>query len=176
MWRRIWKVIESAYSSLCGRSSSYGYLSKAQGVNMINSVDIIKKYEGFRSEAYKCPAGVMTIGFGSTKYADGSPVKKGDTITEDTAEGLLIDYLNKNVRPYVESLGLTKDTQIAAVESLVYNIGWPAFSKSKCCAAIKAKDWETVFKNWDWVKCDGKFLLGLAKRRAEELNLFFRDL
>lgn len=166
------------FGFLSGRCSSSGCSSQTQEkeVTMINGVDIIKKYEGFRADAYKCPVGVWTIGFGSTKYADGTPVKKGDKISEDTAEGLLIDYLNKNVRPHIEELGLTADTQIAAVESLVYNIGWSAFSKSKCCKAIKEKDWETVFNNWNWLKGDGKFLLGLAKRRAEELNLFFKDL
>lgn len=143
---------------------------------MINGVDVIKKYEGFRSQAYKCPAGVWTIGYGSTTFADGTPVKKGDEISEETAEGLLVDYLNKNVRPHIEELGLKSDTQIAAVESLVYNIGWPSFSKSKCCKAIKEKDWETVFKNWDWNKASGKFMTGLAKRRTEEMYLFFKGI
>lgn len=142
---------------------------------MIYGVDLIKKYEGFKADAYKCPAGVWTIGFGSTTYADGSPVKKGDKITEDTAEGLLIDYLNKHVRLHLEGLSLN-ESQKAALESLIYNIGWGAFSKSNCYKAIKEKDWETVFKNWDWLKSNDKFLLGLAKRRAEELALFFKDL
>ena len=142
---------------------------------MIYGVDLIKKYEGFKADAYKCPAGVWTIGFGSTTYADGSPVKQGDAITEATADGLLIDYLNKHVRPHLEDLSLN-ESQKAALESLIYNIGWGAFSKSKCYKAIKEKDWETVFKNWDWLKGNDKFLLGLAKRRAEELALFFKDL
>ena len=159
-----------------GYLSSRGSLLKESKENkMIYGVDLIKKYEGFKADAYKCPAGVWTIGFGSTTYADGSPVKKGDEITEDTAEGLLIDYLNKHVRPHLEDLSLN-ESQKAALESLIYNIGWGAFSKSKCYKAIKEKDWETVFKNWDWLKSNDKFLLGLAKRRAEELALFFKDL
>ena len=36
---------------------------------------IIKKFEGFRAKPYRCPAGVATIGYGSTYYADGKPVK-----------------------------------------------------------------------------------------------------
>ena len=42
--------------------------------------DIIKEFEGFRSQAYKCSAGKWTIGYGSTLYEDGTPVKQGDTI------------------------------------------------------------------------------------------------
>lgn len=172
---RLIKILSSLF---CGShaSSTCSSVTSEEENKMISSVDLIEKYEGFRSQAYKCPAGVYTIGFGSTTYADGKPVKKGDEISKETAEGLLINYLDKNVRPYLSELGLTKDTQIAAVESLIYNIGWPAFSKSKCCKAIKEKDWETVFKNWDWCKASGKFLVGLAKRRAEELSLFFKDL
>ena len=146
---------------------------------MISGIDLIKKYEGFRLRAYPDPGThgkPYTIGYGSTKYADGSAVKKDDEISEPTAEGLLIDYLIKNVRPHLEELGELKECQIAALESLIYNIGWPAFAKSKCCKAIKEKDWETVFKNWDWCKASGKFLVGLAKRRAEELNMFFKDM
>ena len=142
---------------------------------MIYGVDLIKKYEGFRGEAYKCPAGVMTIGYGSTTYADGSPIKKGDKISEDTAEGLLIDYLNKNVRPHLEGLSLN-ESQKAALESLIYNIGWGSFSKSKCFKALKEKDWPTFIKEYDWFTGGGKFLMGLAKRRTEELSIFFKDL
>lgn len=142
---------------------------------MITGVDLIKKYEGFRSQAYKCPAGVWTIGFGSTVYADGSAVKKGDEISQATAEALLTDYLIKNVRPHFEGLDL-KECQKAALESLVYNIGWGAFSKSKCYKALKEKNWPTFIKEYDWFSGGGKFLMGLAKRRTEELALFFKDL
>ena len=47
-------------------------------------LNIIKKYEGCRLTAYKCPAGVYTIGYGHTKG-----VKKGDTITQQQADLLL---------------------------------------------------------------------------------------
>lgn len=137
--------------------------------------EIIKKYEGFSAKAYKCPASVCTIGYGNTTWADGTPVKMGQTITKEKAEALLNDYLIKNVRPKIADLKLKKNQQ-EALESLIYNVGWTSFSRSKCYKAIKNKDWETVFKNWDWVKCNGKFLLGLAKRRSEELSLFFKDL
>ena len=67
-------------------------------VSAMDGVELIKKYEGFVSKAYKCPAGVCTIGYGSTSWADGMPIKMGQTITQEKAEALLVDYLNKNVR------------------------------------------------------------------------------
>jgi lysozyme len=142
---------------------------------MSYAIDIIKKYEGLSLKAYKCPAGVWTIGYGTTVYPDGKPVKSGDVITKDYASALLLDYVINKIMPHIRDLDLT-DNQQAALCSLIYNIGWGAFSKSKCYKAIKTKDWETVYKNWDWCKANGKFLKGLAKRRAEELYLFFQDL
>lgn len=142
---------------------------------MTYAIDIIKKYEGLSLKAYKCPAGVWTIGYGTTVYPDGQKVKEGDVITKTKAEALLLDYVINKILPNIQDLNLTSN-QEAAVCSLVYNIGWPAFAKSKCYKAIKTRDWETVFKNWDWCKGSGRFLLGLAKRRAEEMALFFCDI
>ena len=142
---------------------------------MAYAIELIKKYEGLSLKAYKCPAGVATIGYGTTVYPDGKPVKMGDVITKEKAEALLLDYVINQILPDIRDLGLTSN-QEAAVCSLVYNIGMPAFKKSKCYKAIKTKDWETVFHNWDWCKGGGKFLKGLAKRRAEEMYLFFQDL
>lgn len=136
---------------------------------------LIKKYEGFSAEAYKCPAGVWTIGYGNTTWKDGTPVKQGDTITKKQAEDLLNHYIIHNIRPKIADLRLT-DYQYEALESLIYNIGWTAFSKSKCYKAIKARDWATAIKNWDWYSASRKPLNGLIKRRAEEIGMFFTEI
>ena len=140
----------------------------------MDGVELIKKYEGFRAQAYKCPVGLWTVGYGTTVYPDGTPVKKGDAVTKAKAEAYLVDYLNKKVRPYLKGLKL-KAGQQAAIESIVYNVG-NGFFRSKCFTAIKEKDWGTVYNNWDWIKGGGKVLPGLIKRRSEELYLFFKDL
>lgn len=137
--------------------------------------ELIKRYEGYSEKAYKCPAGIWTIGHGNTTWEDGTPVKKGDTITKEKAEALLNNYLIKNVRPKIADLKLTT-YQNEALESLIYNIGWSAFAKSKCYKAIKAKDWGTAFNNWDWISAGGKALNGLIKRRAEEIAMFFTEI
>jgi lysozyme len=136
---------------------------------------LIKKHEGFSENAYKCPAGIWTIGYGNTKWENGTPVKKGDTITKEKAEALLNHYLINNVRPKIADLQLT-EYQYEALESLIYNIGWTAFARSKCYKAIKAKDWGTAFNNWDWISAGGKVLNGLIKRRAEEIAMFFTEI
>lgn len=144
-------------------------------MQMSNYLEMIKRYEGCSLKAYLCPAHKWTIGYGVTVYPDGTPVKEGDIITQSKADALLLDYVINQILPHIRDLSLS-DNQEKALVSLLFNIGWPAFSKSKCYKAIKVKDWETVFKNWDWCKGDGKFLKGLAKRRAEEMFLFFQDI
>ena len=150
-------------------------LFKKKGKDMSYAIDVIKKYEGLSLKAYKCPAGVWTIGYGTTVYPDGTKVKQGDVITKDKAEALLLSYCINQIFPHINDLAIT-DSQQAALASLIYNIGWPAFARSKCYKAIKAKDWATAYQEWDWVKANGKVLLGLIKRRAEEKMLFFCDI
>lgn len=138
--------------------------------------ELIKKYEGLSLKPYKCPAGIWTIGYGTTVYPNGNKVKPTDEpITKDTASALLLNYVINEILPKIEDLHLT-DNQNKALVSLIYNIGWSAFAKSKCYKAIKTQDWETAFKNWDWIKGGGKVLKGLVKRRAEEMALFFGDI
>lgn len=130
---------------------------------------LIKKYEGCRLTAYKCPAGIWTIGYGTTVYPNGQPVKRGDKCTQAEADSLLEWYVKNKIQL---PSGINKN-QAKALQSLIYNIGQGAFDRSSLKKAIVAKDWKAVWKNWDWVTGGGKFLNGLAKRRAEELMLFF---
>lgn len=139
------------------------------------STDLIKKWEGCKLTAYKCPAGKWTIGYGNTTYEDGSSVKEGDKITQARAEQMLTSYLEKEVYPYLKGAGLS-DNQISAASSLIYNVGWSSFCRSKCWRAMKDKDWGEVYNNWDWIKASGKVMKGLIKRRAEELALFTKDI
>ena len=139
---------------------------------MIN-VDLIKDSEGFRGEAYKCPAGKWTIGYGSTFYQDKTPVKEGDTITRDKAEELLYWYCNTQVKYPKAKLS---DNQKSALCSLIYNIGQSAFDKSKCKKAIERSDWQTAYNEWDWIRANGKLMPGLVIRRQKEKRLFFEGL
>lgn len=132
---------------------------------------LIIKYEGFREKAYKCPAGIWTIGYGSTHYKDGSKVKAGDIISQEDALKLMYHYINTNIKHKLPS-GLNNN-QKEALYSLIYNIGINAFIRSSLYTAILKKDKKSIFKNWDWISADGRVMNGLIKRRAEELLLFF---
>lgn len=137
---------------------------------------LIKKYEGCRLQAYLCPAGVWTIGYGTTFYPDGTPVKAGDIITQTYADVLLNDYIDRHIRPLFTKFpyALT-ELQQSAVASLVYNVGESSFLRSKLYTAICDKDYSEICRQWDWYKADGKVLKGLVKRRVEELFTFMVD-
>lgn len=141
-----------------------------------NDMWLIKKYEGFSSKPYLCPAGVATIGYGTTHYSNGTKVTMQDKpISKEEADALLLHYVINEIEPYIRDLSLT-DNQREALQSLIYNIGAQAFLKSKCYKAIKNGDMCTAYVEWDWIKAGGKVLPGLIKRRAEEKYLFFCEI
>lgn len=134
-------------------------------------IELIKNYEGLKLKAYKCPAGVWTIGYGHTKN-----VKQGDVITEVQAEILLmydlIDFENvikKNVR-----IPLTQN-QFDALVSFCFNVGCGNFLKSTLLKKlIEGKIAEAAKEFLKWNKAGGKELAGLTKRRQEEMELFLK--
>ena len=133
-------------------------------------IELIKAHEGLRLDAYLCPAGVPTIGYGHTYN-----VKMGDRITEEQAERLLIGDLAVAERE-VNRYGLhLNQNQFDALVSFVYNIGAGNFRSSTLLKRLKADpndpDIANQFKRW--VYGGGKVLPGLVRRREEEAKLYF---
>lgn len=135
---------------------------------------LIEKYEGYKAEPYLCPAGKATIGFGTTFYEDGTPVKLSDKpISIARARELVKWYCENKIQYPRDDLN---ENQKSALCSLIYNIGQGAFNRSKCKKAIEAGDWQTAYKEWDWVTANGRIMPGLVLRRQEEKRLFFEGL
>src|SRR6478672_2673234 len=96
-----------------------------------NGIKFIEKEEGIRLKAYKCSAGVWTIGIGSTYYADGTKVKQGDKIALDQVYLIFKNVVREFELTVTRSITKTLDqNQFNALVSLCYNIGVGAFSKS----------------------------------------------
>lgn len=129
-------------------------------------VDLIKKFEGCKLSAYTCPAGVLTIGVGST----GPHVKPGMVITQDAADALLKKDLKRFELAVNGVAGdHTTQNQFDAMVSLAFNIGVSAFRSSTVARKHKAKNYEgaaEAFRMWN--KAGGKVLIGLVKRREAE--------
>ena len=133
----------------------------------------LKKFEGLRLKAYKCPAGVWTIGYGHT----GNDVHEGLSITEYKATELLISDLNKFEVGVSLALGDTKlnQHQFDALVDFAYNCGLGNLRKSTLLKKIKFNPEnyvgiEVEFKKWN--KGGGKVLPGLVKRREEEIRWY----
>ena len=137
---------------------------------------LIEHYESFRSKPYLCPAGIATIGFGSTYYADGKRVALTDNpINELQARSLMAATLkafelcvNKNCT------GLNQN-QFDALVDFAYNCGVGNFQSSTLLKKVKANPNDQTIRAefMKWNKGGGKVLNGLTKRRADEANLYF---
>lgn len=137
--------------------------------------DLIKKYEGFSPVAYRCPSGVLTIGYGTTIYPNGKKVRPGDTCTKEDAERYLAFYLENEVNRYLDKdFPDLKPGQREALQSLIYNWNWLGFRKSLLYTAIKKNNIAQICRQWDFgFKNDFK---GIYKRRTEELYLFIKEI
>ena len=132
--------------------------------------DLIKHFEGCKLEAYKCVAGVWTIGYGYTK-----DVQEGDVWDKEKAEFMLWRELEDEYEVYVNDLVTVpiNQSQFDALVSWVYNLGPANLKNSTMLKKLNAGEYEEVpsqMKKWN--KANGKVLEGLIRRRAAESLLF----
>ena len=141
-------------------------------------ISLIKKYEGCRLTAYKCPAGVWTIGYGNTFYENGSTVKPGDKITQERADQLFRNILEKKFVEPIRKLIVSdvNDNMFSAIVSFTYNVGRGNLKSSTLLKKVNANPYDQTisleFKKW--VKSAGKVLPGLVRRRESESDLYFK--
>jgi len=139
---------------------------------------LIKSWEALRLEAYHCSAGVCTIGWGSTSYTDGSPIKIGDKISEATAQ-TLFEYHLKKAEDGVSSALMkpVSDNEFSAMVSLCYNIGANAFRKSTLVKLLNLGEDKIAVADQFlvWIHSKGKIEKGLIKRRHDERLLFLKE-
>lgn len=141
-----------------------------------NAVRIIKKWEGCKLKAYTCPAGVVTIGFGSTRWFDGTAILIGMKITMQQAEELLKLEIDKCAKSLDNmNLGINQN-QFDAIVSFMFNCGIFGFKRSTLCKIIKSNpNSEAIKKEWArWCTSKGKVLKGLQNRRKDEIELYFQ--
>lgn len=139
-----------------------------------NGLDLIKEFEGCRLKAYKCPAGVWTIGYGHTGKVGDKPICEGMTITELMAETLLaidLQQFEQAINTLVKK-PLTQN-EFDALVSFVFNIGIGNFQKSTLLKLLNQGNFELAAERFlDWKYSKGKVLTGLKRRRIAEKILF----
>lgn len=128
-------------------------------------VELIKKYEGCRLRAYRCPAGVWTIGYGHT-----TSVRSCDVITQKQAD----DFLLQDLAKYEQLVNKFDDTyhwtqnEFDSLVSFAFNIG-NIIGLIKAGTRSKQQIADAILL---YNKAAGVTLPGLIKRRQEEHDLF----
>ena len=149
------------------RKQKFGGITK---MNISNEgISLIKKFEGCELEAYKCAAGVWTIGYGHTK-----DVREGMTISKEQADNMLLNELDIYCLHVEKAVEVDlKQCEFDALVSWTYNLGPTNLNNSTMLKVLNDKDFNEVphqLKRWN--KADGKVLQGLVRRREAEALLF----
>jgi lysozyme len=145
-------------------------------MNLELAANLCRQFEGFRSKPYLCPAGIPTIGYGSTYYSDGRKVTLEDApMDESNARALLMVELQHTYLPGVLRncpILATNEKKCNAIVDFVYNLGIGRLQTSTLKRKINAQEWEAAQEQLMlWTKGGGKVLPGLLKRRQAECLL-----
>jgi lysozyme len=134
-------------------------------------IELVKKFEGFSSMPYICPAGYTTIGYGHVITEND---KFTYPISKELAEELLLQDLAKTeflIKPMIKV-----DIHYYMLDALIsfsFNVGVYAFRSSTLRKMLNNKElYECAEQFLRWIYAGGKRLLGLVRRRNEERNLF----
>jgi lysozyme len=145
-------------------------------------IELVKRFEGFISKAYLCPAGYLTAGYGHR-----SNVTKDTVMTEEEAENLLKKDLNQFASKITYSLEqdhiTVNQNQFDALCSFAFNLGYSALVFSTLWKKLKQGDYEGAsneFTKWVYITKTDKLtgerfklkLKGLEQRRKAEQELF----
>ena len=140
------------------------------------AAELCKRFEGFRSRPYLCPAGIPTIGYGATFYLDGTRVTLKDAaITKEQATELLMAQIERVYLPAVLRLCpalLHADAgKLAAIIDYTFNLGEGRLRTSTLRRVVNDEDWDRAQTElMKWVYAAGKVLRGLVVRRQAECD------
>lgn len=138
-----------------------------------DGLNLIKEFEGCELEAYVCPAGILTIGYGHT----GPDVVEGLKISQQRADQLLVSDLTR-FEDTVNSAVTVPITQsmFDAMVSFAFNCGAQAFRESTLLRLLNSKDYNGAAAQFDrWVNGPSGPLPGLVRRRDAEEALFRKE-
>lgn len=137
----------------------------------MTAADLCREFEGLYLTAYKCPAGVWTIGYGHT-----ANVTAGLIISDLEAERLLMEDIARS-RRFVRQM-VTKqltENQVEALTDFCFNLGPGNLKSSTLLKKVNADPADPTIRQefMKWVKAGGVELPGLVRRRQAEADLYF---
>ncbi len=136
-------------------------------------LQFIAEWEGFSATIYRCPAGILTIGYGHV-------VREGEVfpetgITKEQALALLDEDCFRMQRSIHRLINIPlTEQQLTALTSFTFNLGSGALQRSALRRVINRGEWTSVAREWrKWVWAGGRKLPGLIRRRNAEVAMFF---
>ena len=148
-------------------------------------LELIKESEQFRAKPYICPAGVPTIGWGTTKYPTGRKVTMSDKPITIGQANTYLAFDCMEIEKAVETLVKhpLNENQFSALVSFAYNVGINALRNSTLLKKININPFDSSikaeFQRWNKARNPKtkklEVLGGLTKRREKEANLYFKN-
>ena len=142
-----------------------------------NGYLLITKFEGFSAAPYLCSAGVPTIGYGSTFYIDGFKVTMKDRAISETQALVMFKIIADEFATKVLKLlkHVVTQNQFNSLVSFAYNCGITNFAKSTLLKKVNINpdDPAIRYEFLKWNKAKGKIIVGLTRRRNEEVRIYF---
>ena len=146
-----------------------------------NGLNVIKNFEGLVLHPYRDAVGVVTIGYGSTRWGTGRPISMDDPpIDEETANNLLLYAVNNIIPDLTEMVKATlNQNQTDALISFAYNVGTGGLHGSTLLKRVNVNPSDPTIRNafmlWDKGHVDGQLVVipDLAIRRKQEADLYF---
>lgn len=141
-----------------------------------DGLKLIEKFEGCCLKAYRCPANVLTIGYGHTSAAGAPEVTEGLVITKDQA----MEILRRDIAAFERELNSMLTCKVTqhqydALMSFMYNVGVGALRKSTLLKRVNAGQFDMVRAEFmKWTRGGGRELPGLVARRRAEADLFIK--
>jgi len=137
------------------------------------AVELCKRFEGFSSKPYICPAGYATIGYGTVYRPDGKKVTMQDEpIPKELAEEWLISELKHNYMAGVLKTSphlINYPEKLGAISDFAYNLGVARYRSSTLKRRVNEEDWDAAkVEIKKWVRGGGRVLRGLVIRRDAE--------
>ena len=155
-----------------------GEIYEVVEINKISQdgVNLIKGFEGFRSNPYTDSVGVWTIGYGTTKYMNGSPVRSSDpSVSELDASLMLEKQINDIYGKAVNKNTTLMETQeqFDALTSFTYNLGEGNLKSSTLLKKHNNGDFVGASNEFlKWVYAGGNVIQGLVNRREKEKQVY----
>lgn len=134
-------------------------------------INLLKESEGCSLTAYRCPAGVLTCGWGST----GKNIKEDTVWSQDRADRMLYAQAYQSLTSALSVspiLATETDNRKASIGDFIYNLGVGAYQKSTLKKRVDSGNWDAAkIEILRWNKANGKVLSGLTIRRKKESEL-----